>query len=104
MPKTSVVVFRQLIHKLNQDMGKIIERGLHIAHEIEEVDYSSVAAPSETEDLQLEFETIRETFGKINQMKRILIDGLRRKITENTRSLSIPRKSPRRTTRRIRSI
>lgn len=104
MPKTSAIALHKVIQKLNRNMAQLVVSGMHIAAEIEEVDYSSVAAPSEIEDLQLDFKTIRETFNKINRMKLILMDGLRQKITEDTRSLSIPRKSPRRKTRRIRSI
>ena len=104
MPKTSAIALHRVIQKLNRNMEQLIVNGLHIASEIREVDYSSVAAPSETEDLQLDFKKIRETFSEINRMKLILMDGLRQKITEDTRSLSIPRKSRKRTTRRIKSI
>jgi len=118
MPKTSVETFLTLIRHLNNEMDQIATKGQQIIIKMNEIDFTSVTHMQEHDEFEHLFETTGEKFRELNDMKQVLMDGLKRKVIQNmnantpssrAKSVSVRQnsksKSPSaRKTRRIKSI
>jgi hypothetical protein len=114
MPKTSAKTFLVLLRKLNTDMEHLTERGMEIIKRVNEVDIESITGPSMEEELVITYNEIGDKFRELHDMKKILLNGLQRKVIQEldaatpsvrTKSLTMKRNSlSSRNTRRIRTL
>jgi len=112
-PKTSLKTFLLLVHRLNEEMDAAATMGQNLLQQIENIQYTSVTDVQTRDELTEEFETMGEGFRKLDDMKAVLMDGLRRKLIQTldeapmssrTKSMTLRRSKSLRKSRRVKSI
>ena len=100
-------------HKLNEEMDAVATIGQNLLQRIEEIDYTSITDIQTKEELTHAFDETGHGFRKLDDMKAVLMDGMRRKMIQNldaapmssrTKSMTIRRSRSSRKTRRANSI
>jgi len=82
MPKTPIKTFIALLENLNDQMDQLADVGVEVLERIPYMDINAINEHAEEVELRYNYLRAREKFKKINQMKQILLDGLRRKVME----------------------
>ena len=82
MPKTSIKTFLILIHRLNDEIDDVINKGNILNNRIQSLELTSVADIDIKDQLDEAVDEMGKTFNKLLDMKETLLGGLHRKMID----------------------